>query len=389
MHSNVPFTVLKRLLTQQPHLIMQVFSSLLRKHLTVNYDYYFKKGRSAPFRQLSLKITNKCNLSCKMCAQWGEKGYNFAKPGEVINVELPFKVYENLIDDIKPFNPIFYIWGGEPFLYHSIMDVLWYLKEMQLTTTIVTNGIGLVKNAEELVRMKLDGLLMSLDGPEEVHNKIRGWNKSYQHLMDGVRQVHEYKLKHDSTLPYLVFLITISDRNNYELYNLFKIIEDVGADAVVCYYSWFTNQEIGKQYVEIMQEHFGITPTSWTGYLLPIDKIDTKAIQENVQRIKSKKWKFQYIFLPDLKTEQIPKYYQDASEKFSYKQCVAPWLICEIMPNGDVVTCRDYSDYITGNITKGSILDIWNNERYQLFRNTLKEKGLLPICSRCCGLMGF
>ena len=59
------------------------------------------------------------------------------------------------------------------------------------------------------------------------------------------------------------------------------------------------------------------------------------------------------------------------------------------MPNGDVVTCRDYSDFITGNIEENSITEIWNNEKYQKFRNVLKDEKLLPICSRCCGLMGF
>ena len=124
MHSQVPLHALKQLVTQQPHLIWQVVTSLLRKHITVNYDYYFKNGTSAMPRMVSLKITNRCNLRCKMCAQWGEAGYNLNRTKEVVNNELPFMVYKKLIDDVVPFNPIFYIWGGEPFLYSDIMDVL-------------------------------------------------------------------------------------------------------------------------------------------------------------------------------------------------------------------------------------------------------------------------
>jgi len=389
LHSRVPLAPLTQLLIQQPQLVWQVVSSLLRKHVTVNYDYYFKAGKSAPPRQVSLKITNKCNLRCKMCAQWGESGYNLTKPGEVINIELPFEVYQRMIDDVKPYKPFFYIWGGEPFLYRPIMDVLWYLKRNKLTTIIVTNGIRLEDTVQELVEMQLEGLLMSVDGTEDVHNKIRGWDNSYQHLMNGIEKVREYKAANNSRLPYLVFLITITSDNVHDLYNIFKAVEDAGADAVICYYSWFTNPEIGHQHVQNMQERLGITPTAWTGYLLTLDKTDTKAIQSNVREIQSQDWAFPYVFLPDLTIEQIPKYYEDPSEIFKYKRCVAPWLITEIMPNGDVATCRDYPDYVTGNINKDSILDVWNNEPYRRFRNTLKEEGSFPICSRCCGLMGF
>jgi hypothetical protein len=54
-----------------------------------------------------------------------------------------------------------------------------------------------------------------------------------------------------------------------------------------------------------------------------------------------------------------------------------------------VATCRDYPDYVCGNIQRDSILTIWNNDRYRAFRNSLRDEGLLPICARCCGLMGW
>ena len=389
MHSRVPVKVLRQLLTQQPQLVSQVITSLYRKHVSVNLDYYFKHGASAPPKQVSLKITNKCNLRCKMCAQWGESGYNFTRPGKVVNKEVSLEVYKKLVDDVAPDKPIFYIWGGEPFLYKPIMDVLYYLKENHLTTTVVTNGIKLKENAAELVNMGLDGLLISLDGTEEVHNKIRGWEDCFQHLVSGLDEVNKHKKENNSILPYLVFLVTVSKDNADSLHDIFKVCQDLNADAVICYYSWFTNEEIGHAHTQLMEQRLDTTPTAWNGYLLSTDEIDINAVQENVEKIHSTNWDFQYLFLPDLKVEQIPEYFNNPAETFNYKQCVAPWLITEIMPNGDVVTCRDYSDYVTGNIAEQSINEIWNNDKYQKFRNVLKDEKLLPICSRCCGLMGF
>ena len=74
---------------------------------------------------------------------------------------------------------------------------------------------------------------------------------------------------------------------------------------------------------------------------------------------------------------------------FGYGNCIQPWVVTEIMPNGDVATCRDYPDYVCGNVQKDRLLDIWNNDRYRKFRLSLRDDGLMPICSRCCGLMGW
>jgi len=83
-------------------------------------------------------------------------------------------------------------------------------------------------------------------------------------------------------------------------------------------------------------------------------------------------------------------YYLKPSEMFGYDKCVTPFLEVNIMPNGDVVTCRDYIDVTVGNIAEKKLLDIWNDEGFVRFRRLLLSKGgLLPQCTRCCGLMGF
>jgi MoaA/NifB/PqqE/SkfB family radical SAM enzyme len=53
-----------------------------------------------------------------------------------------------------------------------------------------------------------------------------------------------------------------------------------------------------------------------------------------------------------------------------------------------VTPCRDYQDYSVGNINEQPFYEIWNGEKYKEFRRQL-SKGLMPVCSRCCGLQGF
>jgi len=57
-------------------------------------------------------------------------------------------------------------------------------------------------------------------------------------------------------------------------------------------------------------------------------------------------------------------------------------------PDGRVTPCRDYQDYVCGNVNDQDFYDIWHGDKYKEFRKKLK-KGLMPVCTRCCGLQGF
>ncbi len=97
-----------------------------------------------------------------------------------------------------------------------------------------------------------------------------------------------------------------------------------------------------------------------------------------------------YLVIPELKDEDLARYYLEPSEMFGYSKCSAPFTTVDVMPNGDVTTCRDFIDVVVGNITEKPLLDVWNDEPFTKFRKLLiKRDGLLPQCSRCCGLMGF
>jgi len=58
---------------------------------------------------------------------------------------------------------------------------------------------------------------------------------------------------------------------------------------------------------------------------------------------------------------------------------------CAIQPNGDVVPCGDYPDYVMGNIYEQTISEIWEGEKSQHWREYLIKygnPGVLVKCSR-------
>lgn len=388
-HSYLPFEFLARL-TRTPYILKRTVKGLVRKHITVKYDYNFLDGKSLPLSQISIKITNMCNLRCKMCGQWGERGYNLAKPNTVLKEVVPLETYKRMVDEVAHLKPLIYIWGGEPFLYPDLMPLVRYMKEKEFVISLVTNGIKLKEHAEEIVDTGWEALMLSLDGPKEIHNEIRGSKDCFDTLASGIDAVQTLKRKKDKTLPYIMVLVTVSRDNCHLLDKILDIGKEIQADCMIIYYSWFTSEEVGQKHTKVLQKMLGCTPTAWKSYCLDVNRIDTDALVSCVKKIRKKKYPFPYLFIPDLPLEDIPKYYAEPGNFFGYGRCITPWLITELMPNGDVSPCRDYPDYIVGNIQKDSLLNIFNNERYQEFRRALKESGgVFPICARCCGLMGF
>jgi hypothetical protein len=45
-----------------------------RMRIMSSLSYRLLDGRSAPPETISLLLTYRCNLHCKMCGQWGERG---------------------------------------------------------------------------------------------------------------------------------------------------------------------------------------------------------------------------------------------------------------------------------------------------------------------------
>src|SRR5262249_2479852 len=159
---------------------------------------------------LQLRVTNLCNLRCKMCGQWGDTGI-YRSDGfpasatdgekerkriqELIGAkrQLALADYVRLLDEVAPFQPIVSLFGGEPFLYPDIIPLIREGKKRGLTCTIITNGGRLEKHARELVEAGMDSVAVSIDGPPEVHDRIRGQKGAYEKAIAGVRAVARWR----------------------------------------------------------------------------------------------------------------------------------------------------------------------------------------------------
>ena len=188
------------LIRHNPHVINLIARIAWRN--TNNFiDYNLADGRSFAPKAVTFRISGVCNLYCKMC--------NFRHGGILDSKDvLPMDIFYNVLDDVYQKKLWISFTGGEPLMHPHIIDCIRYVREKGLHCSLVTNGWFLALFAEDIVNAGLDILTVSIDGPQEIHDRIRGRKGLYQRVLEGVREVKKY-----SNRPPLFFSTTIQADN--------------------------------------------------------------------------------------------------------------------------------------------------------------------------------
>lgn len=349
----------------------------------LNDEQFFAKR---PPNDVNLYLTFECNLSCKMCPYFGECGmFADKKPIPGAEPQLEIETYSKLANDLKKNPTFYYLSGGEPLLYrHGTANLIKELKKNNAMVALNTNGTLLAEQAEDLTIAGLDLLILSIDGPEEIHDRIRGTKGTFRKAVEGLKMMKSVRYERKLKTPVLSVLLTISKWNYHIIDQVPDIFNDWELDMLGINFSFFTNEEHGEKSIKIKQKEFGIESDDWKGLLIDVAEIDTKILAEKYASVLSAKKKFLlYTMPPGLKPNEVEMFYCNLDDTFGRKQCWKSWYRTFIQPNGDITTCEEYHDCVMGNIKTESILDIWNNEKYRHFRKVIKKIGYFPYCTRC------
>ncbi len=159
-----------------------------------------------------LRITNRCNLSCHYCYV----GSSLNKKNDQL---LTLNEWQKIIDQL-PFYTLIDITGGEPLLTPNFSEILSLMLKRKLKVSLITNGTVRKEGIIPLmVSKKLMHLMVSLDGPQKIHDQVRG-EGSFKKALDFINEVLLTKRELKSKYPKIVAKLTVTPANATSLMEL-------------------------------------------------------------------------------------------------------------------------------------------------------------------------
>jgi MoaA/NifB/PqqE/SkfB family radical SAM enzyme len=386
----VPIKNIRRIIvkaSQQPTYALRA----ARMRLLSSLSHHFFNGRSTPPETISLLLTYQCNLRCQMCGQWGERGSLKGLPPSETKVYIEMPLIERLIDEIKGLHPTITLFGGEPLLHPQWEGVVGAIKGAGLRCNMITNGILLRKRADEAVRLGLDEVIFSLDGPAGVHDAIRGGEGVFNKALEGFQHLQAAKERYGKKRPLVNINTVIWEQNHALLGDIVKAAASFGAETITFHHLIFVDQGAFEETENITQAALNCSSPDWAGFIKDrLPRIDPEMIIEQKRMIERGKNAVPAFFYPNLTDDEIRAYY--SSFDFlptSYKRrCLSPWMVAYVLPDGAVKPCLSLG-YVMGNLQEATFREIWNGARAMRFRRLLKERGYFPVCPRCTEFSRF
>ena len=296
-------------------------------------------------KEAVIAVTYRCNARCEMCNIWKSSATDEMEP----------KHYEKLPTSLKTIN----ITGGEPFLRKDLVDVVRSIHSRVPSSRIVfsTNGFlteTIVKTLSEVQRLHdAVGVGVSIDGLEEVHDKIRGTNGAFKKAVSTVKGLKQLGLKD------LRIGMTLMQENVRDAKSVFDLSRELGVEFSV---TFAHNSEIYFQKTDNM-------PPEFAGVFgQPLNDVLRSQLLSRSAKDWFRAYHIQGIMDPQLRREFI-------------SSCKAGSRYFFMSPSGDVYPC------LVMNMRIGNLREVGNWD--ELFRGEVAARMNEAVnrCSEDCWMV--
>ena len=346
---------------------------------------------------LVLVINNFCNLHCKMCdvglGATETVFYEHLIGSDPSNLSV--RSLEKLLEQASLFRPRPRIGLAytEPLIHRDILEFCEIITGNSFFCSITTNGFLLPRLADQLVETGVDEIIVSADGPAQVHDRIRGKQGSFERLLEGVRRVNQARKRLGRKKPVIRFSYTLTDENIQAMISFVEAVKGLHPASINFSHLNFINKEMARQHNTLYPGELAITASNIGE--MNLDSFDPIELHRSFSRLKG------YLastpglppvsIVPDLQNpDAFDTFYRDPISFIGGTRCTDPWQMMMVRTDGTVIPAHGRCYNIpVGNIHEEDLVDIWNGNRFRSFRQTLFQAGgTLPACSRCCGVIG-
>jgi len=300
------------------------------------FSYGMKRYAGIPLKPplppaINVELTSRCNLLCPECVT----GAGLLKRNnDFIDYSLAGKIAAELSG--RTLSAWLYF-QGEPMLHPRFFDIVSLFRNMR--PVISTNGHFLdEENCRMLADSALEKIIIPYDGATPaVYNMYR---KGGDHALvsDGIRRLAR-AIKTGGSKVKIELQLLLHRYNEHEVHEAKAFARSVNAVFRI----------------KSMQ----VLDSGRAGNWMPSDPGRSRYLQSGGE------WK---------------------PARSPSRGCFRMWTTAILTVDGDVVPCcyDKYAGHVMGNINDQSFGDIWNGEKYKLFRETvIRNRASIDICSGC------
>ena len=307
---------------------------------------------------LVLEPHNRCNCRCVMCDIWKRTDAR----------ELSEQELARHIDDIVALGVRHVVFtGGEPLMHSDLFRLAALLRGRGMKITLLTTGLLLARDASRIVK-SMDEVIVSLDGPAEIHDEIRRVPGAFDRLAGGVRAIHQL----DPELPVRA-RCTVQSRNGAHLRETVAAARSMGLGSISFLAADLDSTAFDRPLV---------WPSSRKSTIAP----ELAVLEREMERLIDEFPPDGFVVEPPMKLRRIVSHFRAfyGLEPHVAPRCNAPWVSAVWEANGDVRPCFFHPPI--GNTANGTLAQIVNGPAATAFRAGLKVAEN-AVCRRCvCSL---
>jgi Fe-coproporphyrin III synthase len=324
---------------------------------------------SSPARLTSLPILilnahSRCNCRCIMCDIWKRE----------TNEQMRAQDLERHHHSLKALGVRqVVLTGGEPLLHNDLSALCNFFQDRQIHITLLTTGLLLHKRAEEVAALFGD-IIVSLDGPPQIHDSIRRVTGAYNLLHKGIAAVRNYEPSKPITCR-----TTVQKANHRHLRQTVDAARALGLDSISFLAADLTSEAFNR-------------PLLWPGERqseIGLDLDEVKALEEEIEQLilqHEAGINHKFIIESPSKLRKIARRFREHLGQLTplAPTCNAPWVSAVVEVDGSVRPC--FFHRAIGNITSSTLEEVINGEAAQEFRHSLDMENN-ATCRRCvCSL---